>query len=280
MIQQVAPPQGHTLWSFILYVGAIAIGLLLFMFYEPAPEKSSELNDDDDASSTSSRTGSLRRNPGTVRSRKRTRMHDLQRQQQLRFQLSSLFASLGISVDDAPEFSAFRERFHTFEEVAQACRRAGLQQGNLIIGVDFTASNEWQGRRSFGANCLHRIPTGSINTVNVTLDKLYNPYQKVIYILGQTLESFDEDNLIPAYGFGDSRTEDKDVFSFQDGRPCQGFREVLDRYMVNARTVTLGGPTSFAPVIQKTIDIVKGTNKYHILVIIADGQVSEVILYG
>ena len=40
-----------------------------------------------------------------------------------------------------------------------------------------------------------------------------NPYQKVISILGQTLEPLDDDNLIPAFGFGDSTTKDKDVFS-------------------------------------------------------------------
>ena len=97
----------------------------------------------------------------------------------------------------------------------------------------------------------------------------------MIFILGQTLQSFDEDNLLPAYGFGDSRTADTEVFPFHpDGRPCRGFREVLERYNDQARTVTLGGPTSFAPVIHRTIDIVKGTGKYHILVIIADGQVN------
>ncbi|RVW20053.1 E3 ubiquitin-protein ligase RGLG3 [Vitis vinifera] len=39
--------------------------------------------------------------------------------------------------------------------------------------------------------------------------------------------------------------------------------------------LTLGCPTSFAPIIDAAIDIVEGTNgQYHVLVIIADGQVS------
>ena len=50
---------------------------------------------------------------------------------------------------------------------------------------------------------------------------------------------------------------------------------MLDKYNEIVKRVTLSGPTSFAPVIAKAIEIVKRTHKYHILVIIADGQVNE-----
>jgi len=33
-------------------------------------------------------------------------------------------------------------------------------------------------------------------------------------ILGETLEAFDDDGLIPAFGFGDVSTKDKAVFPF------------------------------------------------------------------
>jgi E3 ubiquitin-protein ligase RGLG len=86
-----------------------------------------------------------------------------------------------------------------------------------MIGVDFTASNEWKGRKSFNQSCLHKL----VGT------KVVNPYQKVMAVLGQTLAPFDDDNKIPAYGFGDSKTRDHDVFPFlEDEKPCNGFQEV------------------------------------------------------
>jgi E3 ubiquitin-protein ligase RGLG len=47
------------------------------------------------------------------------------------------------------------------------------------------------GRHSFHRKSLHAI--GS------TL----NPYEQAISIIGRTLSPFDEDNLIPCFGFGD-----------------------------------------------------------------------------
>ncbi|KVH88119.1 Copine [Cynara cardunculus var. scolymus] len=68
-----------------------------------------------------------------------------------------------------------------------------------------------------------------------------NPYEKAISIIGQTLAPFDDDNLIPCFGFGD-------------------------------------GPTSYAAVVNAAMDIVeKSGGQFHILVIIADGQVTRSI---
>ena len=41
------------------------------------------------------------------------------------------------------------------------------------------------------------------------------------------------------------------------GAPCRGFEEVIHRYNEITSFVQLSGPTSFAPLIRKTIDIVK-----------------------
>lgn len=47
------------------------------------------------------------------------------------------------------------------------------------------------GKISYNRRCLHDI--GSTP----------NPYEQAISIIGRTLSVFDEDNLIPCFGFGD-----------------------------------------------------------------------------
>jgi E3 ubiquitin-protein ligase RGLG len=106
-----------------------------------------------------------------------------------------------------------------------------------------------------------------------------NPYEQAISIVGQTLSPFDEDNLIPCFGFGDASTHDQRVFSFfPDHRPCAGFEEALSRYRTIVPHLRLAGPTSFAPIINAAVDIVEESGaQYHVLIIIADGQVTRSI---
>ncbi|KAL4223647.1 hypothetical protein ACF0H5_017115 [Mactra antiquata] len=179
----------------------------------------------------------------------------------------SIFTALGLeSNNNNRNFFAFEDHFASFNEVSKACAKAGLEKCGLIVGVDFTASNEWQGRKTFKGHSLHKVDG----------HKLFNPYQKVIHIMGNTLEPFDDDQNIPAFGFGDKDTVDKSVFPFQiDGSPCKGFSEVLRCYNSIATRVDLSGPTNFAPIIRKAIEIVKKERYYHILLVIADGQVNE-----
>jgi len=159
---------------------------------------------------------------------------------------------------------AITDRFKTIEQLQAGLREAGLESSNLVIGIDYTKSNTWTGQRTFGGKPLHTLsPT------------VLNPYQTVISVLGRTLEVFDEDRQIPSYGFGDSSTTDRAVFPFYTERTCQGFQEVLTRYNELTPLLQLAGPTSFAPIIKETINIVKKTKSYHILVIVADGQVTN-----
>ncbi len=166
----------------------------------------------------------------------------------------------------AIDFDVIEDKFSSLDDVSAAIKKAGLESSNLIIGIDFTASNEWQGRKSFEHRSLHHI----------FKNKRTNPYQKVICSIAETLAPFDNDNLIPVYGFGDKLTKDHSVFSFcEKEASCRGFQEVLRRYGDIVQNIELSGPTSFAPIINKAIEITKEKNDYHILLIIADGQVVE-----
>ncbi|KAI4345068.1 hypothetical protein L6164_012235 [Bauhinia variegata] len=157
------------------------------------------------------------------------------------------------------------DNFSSLDQVVSALREAGLESSNLILGIDFTKSNEWTGKYSFNRKSLHSLGSSP------------NPYEQAISIIGRTLSSFDEDNLIPCFGFGDASTHDQSVFSFYpDNRYCHGFEEVLARYREIVPHLKLSGPTSFSPVIDAAIDIVETNNgQYHVLVIIADGQVTR-----
>eukprot|EP01116_Phalansterium_solitarium_P017929 TRINITY_DN4567_c0_g1_i1.p1 TRINITY_DN4567_c0_g1~~TRINITY_DN4567_c0_g1_i1.p1 ORF type:complete len:290 (+),score=88.63 TRINITY_DN4567_c0_g1_i1:103-972(+) len=161
-------------------------------------------------------------------------------------------------------FLVIPDKYKTIDDVTEALRNAGLESSNLILGIDFTKSNEHTGRRTFQGRCMHDISPSRLN-----------PYQRVIEVLGKTLEPFDDDKLIPAYGFGDETTRDRQVFPLFASRPCNGFTEVLHRYAEIAPAVRLAGPTSFAPIIYEAINIVREARAYHILVIVADGQVTS-----
>ncbi|XP_044480596.1 E3 ubiquitin-protein ligase RGLG4-like isoform X1 [Mangifera indica] len=163
------------------------------------------------------------------------------------------------------KYSFIPDNFTTLEEVTIALRDAGLESSNLILGIDFTKSNEWTGKISFNNRSLHAIGDTP------------NPYETAISIIGKTIAPFDEDNLIPCFGFGDATTHDQEVFSFHsDHTPCHGFEEVLSCYRKIVPSLRLSGPTSYAPVIEAAIDIVeKSGGQYHVLVIVADGQVTR-----
>ena len=95
------------------------------------------------------------------------------------------------------EFETIVDRFKSLREVSREMKREGIVSCGVIFAIDYTASNMNQGAATFGGHSLH----------DTTL-KEKNPYQKVIAILGETLGQFDDDGIIPAYGFGDYETRD------------------------------------------------------------------------
>eukprot|EP01119_Soliformovum_irregulare_P001445 TRINITY_DN11143_c0_g1_i1.p1 TRINITY_DN11143_c0_g1~~TRINITY_DN11143_c0_g1_i1.p1 ORF type:complete len:297 (+),score=59.65 TRINITY_DN11143_c0_g1_i1:3-893(+) len=164
---------------------------------------------------------------------------------------------------EPPKFRAIPDTFETIDQIQEELRKCGLESSNLILGIDYTISNRDSGRLTFGGKNLHDLRSGETN-----------PYQQAIDIIGRTLEPFDDDHIIPAFGFGDNTTGDRSVFPFYPDRQCKGFQEVLSRYNEITPQIQLAGPTSFAPIIREALNIVQKEQSYHILVIIADGQVT------
>lgn len=100
------------------------------------------------------------------------------------------------------------QAYDTLDQVKAALQRVGLESSNLIIGVDFTKSNEWTGKHCFNCRSLHHLDLGGSSL---------NPYERAISIVGDRLSAFDEDNEIPCFGFGDSKESLK---SFQTLSSC------------------------------------------------------------
>ncbi|KAI8017230.1 E3 ubiquitin-protein ligase RGLG2 [Camellia lanceoleosa] len=121
-------------------------------------------------------------------------------------------------------------------EVIQLLARNGVQETHVVVAELFFVN------QSLPIRSLHCVGSG------------LNPYEQATSIIGKTLAAFDEDNLIPCYGLGDASTHDQDVFRFYPD----------DR------------PTSFGPIIEMAMTIVeKSGGQYHVLLIIANGQVKE-----
>ena len=177
-----------------------------------------------------------------------------------RKQLNKQKTTSHLNVDGS--WNPIPDQYHSLEEVQQGLRRAGLESCNLIFGIDLTSSNTSQGKRTYQGKSLHSLSFSS-----------ENPYEKCLDIISRVLHPFDDDDLIPLYGFGCSRTNDHSVL---DIGTCNGLSETLARYRALIPTVKLAGPTSFGPLIRKAIDVVVAdNNSYHILVILADGEITR-----
>ena len=48
------------------------------------------------------------------------------------------------------------DKHKTMEELVQCLRQAGIESMNLVVGFDFSKSNEWTGEKTYGKN-LHGV---------------------------------------------------------------------------------------------------------------------------
>ncbi|CEG37608.1 Copine [Plasmopara halstedii] len=164
-------------------------------------------------------------------------------------------------------FQPIPDSFESIEEVQKALRQVGLQSSDLIIAVDFTESNLVKGAETFEGRSLHYLDkTGRVR----------NPYQELISAITRVFELFDDDDSIPAFGFGGypERPVEKRYFPFVEGRGCE-LDEVLQQYFAIASRMELNASASFVPVIHKTIKMARKSSRYHILIIISNGHIDD-----
>jgi len=161
------------------------------------------------------------------------------------------------------------DNFETVDQVRKALfQDNGVENIQLIVAVDLTASNSWTGKRSFGGRSLHSlgIPGG-------------NPYERAIGAIARTLPDMDTDGVVPLYGFGDSACSSQRGLALRrlhdSPEGVHGLDQLVAAYRRNVSRAVLAGPTSFAPCIHKAVDhVIESGNRFHVLLIVADGGIS------
>lgn len=190
---------------------------------------------------------------------------------QLFFFILKFWTGSGISINSSStnnlikplsNFYSIANNYKTFNDLKEGLKLAGLESSELIIGIDFTKSNLYNGLISFNGQSLHALnykiekknnqinqssnsnPNSSSqfsnsnlplssnlnlnNDMNNNNNSIFrNPYEFVLYSICETMSYFDDDNKIPCYGFGDVTTRNQKVFSFKENdEPCHGLEEV------------------------------------------------------
>eukprot|EP00049_Salpingoeca_infusionum_P010983 m.189770 g.189770 ORF g.189770 m.189770 type:complete len:526 (+) comp14800_c0_seq6:133-1710(+) len=136
--------------------------------------------------------------------------------------------------------------------------------------VDFTASN---GNPSAPSSLHYMNPVAP------------NDYIQAIRGVGNVIADYDSDKQFPAFGFGARFSNGEVSHSFalngNESNPyCTGIEGIVQAYMKAITSVSLYGPTNFAPNIAKTAALAEqalknGTRTYHILMIVTDGAISD-----
>ena len=157
--------------------------------------------------------------------------------------------------------------YKTYDELEAALRLAGFECMQMAVGIDFSKSNEWTGKKSYQRG-LHDTRGGE------------TPYGKALRLMSSIVSRFDDDDIYPVYRFGCINTQDKSVLPLmypeQDDPHFCGFDAVREAYEHIAPHIEMSGPTTFAPMIRQVMEISKETgNQYMILVLLTDGDVTD-----
>ena len=142
---------------------------------------------------------------------------------------------------------------------------------SLIVSLDFTGSNG----DPKSPSSLHYAGQ-------------FNEYEMATRAIGDILSYYDADKMFPAYGFGAMMPTGQVSHCFAlNGNPSNPFSAGVDGILRDYRqalnTVQLYGPTNFAPTIQTAMAYAnqaameqsQQNQKYMILLIITDGEITD-----
>ena len=145
---------------------------------------------------------------------------------------------------------------------------------SLIIGIDFTKSNGIQ---------------NSIKSLHHLSESRPNEYLQAIKAVGEILQYYDTDKLIPLFGFGARLPPHLNVVSHcfaLNGDifnpEVEGIGEVLTTYEKALSEVAFHGPTVFNELIgavkhyASAFEVTQSNQKYFILLIITDGIINDI----
>ena len=148
-------------------------------------------------------------------------------------------------------------------------------QINLDIAIDYTESN---GLPDNPSSLHYKEAEGG------------NDYEKAIKSCGKIIAYYDYDQLFPVYGFGGIPQNSDKVshcfnINFNDENPeIQTLENVIKYYRESLNKVKFYGPTNFSPVIEKVMKDIneelenkKEENHYHILLILTDGIITDMV---
>ena len=148
--------------------------------------------------------------------------------------------------------------------------QGGLQV-NFTVAVDFTGSN---GNPQSPQSLHYKDPSGRPNQ-----------YVTAIRSVGEIVQDYDSDKMFPALGFGARIPPTGEVsheffLTLDPSTPfCAGVDGVLAAYYNSLNSVTLYGPTCFAPVINHVANFAeaykKDASNYFVLLIITDGIIMD-----
>ena len=139
---------------------------------------------------------------------------------------------------------------------------------NFSVAIDFTASNG----NPVDPRSLHYIAPGQ-----------ENQYVTAIKSVGTIIEDYDTDKMFPALGFGArvppmQQVSHEFFLNLTDNPYCRGMDGLLEAYQKAIHSVSLYGPTNFAPVIRHVAKFAKAYQdgaQYFILLIITDGEITD-----